>query len=94
MDYNYKIAGQIIGCIRTQRNMSQEVLSGLSGVARSHLAMIETGNKNANVDTLWRIAEALGMRLSEFFRMVENEIEKEGSQGKSIPGDEGQQGNF
>lgn len=88
MDYNYKIAGQVIGRIRTQRNMSQEVLSGLSGVARSHLAMIETGTKNANVDTLWRIAEALGMRLSEFLQLVETEIAKEGARGKYTSEDE------
>jgi len=31
--------------------------------------------KNANVDTLWRIAGALGMRLSDLIRMVEAEIE-------------------
>ncbi len=76
MDYNYKITGQMIARIRMKRSMSQEVLSGLSGVARSHLAMIETGSKNASVDTLWRITEALGLRLSEFFRMVEGEIER------------------
>ena len=76
MDYNCKVTGQIIGILRTQRGMSQEVLSGLSGVARSHLAMIETGTKNANVDTLWRISAALGMRLSELIQLVESEIEK------------------
>ena len=39
MKYNSRITGQIIGRLRTQRGMSQEVLSGLAGVARSHLAM-------------------------------------------------------
>lgn len=73
MDYDYRITGHIIGRLRVMRGMSQEVLSGLSGVARSHLAMIETGCKNANVDTLWRIAAALGIRLSELMRMVEGE---------------------
>jgi len=76
MDYNYKIAGQIIGRLRTQRGMSQEVLSGLSGIARSHLAMIETGNKNANVDTLWRIAQALDMKLSDLIKQIEDEHER------------------
>lgn len=73
MDYNKKITGIVIGRIRTTRGLTQEVLSGLSGVARSHLAMIETGTKNANVDTLWRIAAALDMSLSELIRMVEEE---------------------
>jgi Helix-turn-helix. len=73
MNYNYKITGQVIGRIRVRHKMSQEVLSGLSGVARSHLAMIESGSKNANVDTLWRIAEALDMRLSNLMQLVEEE---------------------
>ena len=79
MDYNYRITGQVIGRIRTQHGMSQEVLSGLSGVARSHLAMIETGSKNANVDTIWRIAEALDMRLSDLVRLIEVEHERSNS---------------
>ena len=56
MNYDYRAAGQIIGRIRVQREMSQVVLSGLAGVARSHLAMIESGSKNANVETLMCIA--------------------------------------
>ena len=77
MHYNSKITGQVIGILRTQRNMSQEVLSGLAGIARSHLAMIENGRKHANVETLWRIAQALDIRLSDLIRMVEEKIAEE-----------------
>ena len=74
MLYNSKITGQIIGILRTRRGMSQEVLSGLAGISRSHLAMIENGRKKANVETLWRIAAALDMPLSDLIRMVEETI--------------------
>lgn len=74
MNYNSKITGQIIGRLRAQQGLSQEVLSGLAGIARSHLAMIENGDKNANMNTLWRIAQALGLRLSELIRLAEEEI--------------------
>ena len=77
MNYDSRITGQVIGMLRSQRGMSQEVLSGLAGVARSHLAMIENGSKNANVDTLWRISSALGIRMSELMLMVENEITRQ-----------------
>lgn len=77
MDYNSRITGLIIGMLRTRRGMSQEVLSGLAGIARSHLAMIENGSKNANVDTLWRISLAMGIKMSELMQLVEAEIEKE-----------------
>ena len=71
--YDSRVTGRIIRELRMKQGVSQEVLSGLAGVARTHLTMIENGEKNANVDTLWRIADALGMRLSELIRMVEEE---------------------
>ena len=52
MLYNSQIVGQIIGKLRTERGMSQEVLSGLAGIARTHLTMIENGSKNASMETL------------------------------------------
>lgn len=76
MDYDNRITGQLIGMLRARKGMSQEQLSGLAGMARSHLAMIESGAKNPNVDTLWRIAGALGLPLSELVRRVEDEIQR------------------
>ena len=76
MNYDYRAAGRVIGRLRVQRGISQEVLSGLAGIARSHLAMIENGAKNASVTTLWRIAGALDMPLSELFLIIENELER------------------
>lgn len=74
MLYNSKTVGQIIGRLRTERGVSQEVLSGLAGIARSHLSMIENGSKTANVETLWKIANVLDMRLSELIFIVEEQI--------------------
>ena len=78
MQYNHFITGRIIRELREQRGLTQEVLSGLAAVARSHLAEIETGHTNANVETLWKISEALGMKMSDLMRMVEQTIEREG----------------
>ena len=72
--YDSHITGTIIRQLRMKQGISQEVLSGLAGVARTHLTMIENGEKNANVDTLWRIADALGMKLSELIRLVEKAV--------------------
>lgn len=79
MSYDNRITGKIIKGLRKKKGFTQDVLSGLAGIARSHLAMIESGEKNANVDTLWRISDALGLRLSELFLMVEDAISKEKS---------------
>ncbi|MGI6238049.1 MAG: helix-turn-helix domain-containing protein [Christensenellales bacterium] len=74
MPYNRYTIGRIIGRLRIQRGISQEVLSGLAGVSRSHLTMIENGRKTMRIDTLWNIAGALGIKLSDLFLMVEEEM--------------------
>ena len=78
MQYNHFITGRIIRELREQRGLTQEVLSGLAAFSRSHLAEIETGHTNANVETLWKISEALGMKMSDLIQMVEQAIEREG----------------
>lgn len=75
MQYNHFITGRIIRKLREQRGLTQEVLSGLAAVSRSHLAEIESGRINANVETLWRISEALDIKMSSLIRMVEEAIE-------------------
>ena len=75
MPYDSRVTGRVIARLRRNKGISQENLSAFAGVARSHLAMIETGAVRANVDTLWRISEALGIRLSELIRLAEEEME-------------------
>lgn len=75
--YDNKIAGRIIRRLRLKKGLSQEVLSGFACVSRSHLAMIENGTINATVETLWRISEALGIRLSQLMALIELEINSE-----------------
>ena len=73
MPYNSKAFGIVIARLRVERGLSQEAASGLSGIARSHLAMLENGRKTVKLDTLWRIADTLGVRASELVRLVEEE---------------------
>lgn len=74
MPYDHKIVGRIIRDIRQKRGLTQEVLSGLAGISRSHLAEIESGRTKANVETLWKITEALEMNLSELIQMTERHV--------------------
>ena len=71
MRYDNKITGYVIRELRIKRELTQEVLSGLAGIPRSHLAMIESGRISPKIDTLWKIAEALGMKLSELIGQIE-----------------------
>ncbi len=73
MKYDHRITAQIIGTLRVQKGMSQEMLASRAGMARSHYAMIESGAKRPDIETLWRIANALEFRLSDIIRMTEEQ---------------------
>lgn len=76
MQFNNKAVGRVVRNLRKSRGLSQDVLSGLAGIARTHLTMIENGGKQANFETLWRIAQALNMRPSELVARIERETEQ------------------
>lgn len=74
MHYDPQAAGRVIRRMRRQKHMTQDLLSGFAGIARSHLSMIENGTKQANMDTLWRIAQALEIAPSRLVAAIEEEI--------------------
>ena len=48
IEYNRYAVGRVVRRVRKEKQLSQEIASGLAGLARSHLAMIENGSKQAN----------------------------------------------
>ena len=75
MQFDYFAVGKVISDLRKEKGISQDVLSGFAGIARTHLTMIENGTKQANFETLWKIALALDIRPSELVARIEEEIE-------------------
>ena len=71
MPYNSKSFGTVVSRLRMRKGLSQEKLSGLAGISRSHLAAIENDKKTVRLDTLWRLADALGVKPDELIRMAE-----------------------
>ena len=78
MEFRAEAMAIVIRRLRKKRKFSQEVLSGLAGMERSHLGMVVTGGRIPNMYTIWRIADALDMRPSELVVLIEEEMEKMG----------------
>ncbi|WP_342710013.1 helix-turn-helix transcriptional regulator [Bradyrhizobium sp. B124] len=53
--------------IRVDRGISQEQLAYDAGIDRSYMGSLERLSENPTIDLLDRIAETLGVHLSEFF---------------------------
>ena len=71
-----KIVGRIIQCYRERKGVSQEVLSGLADMGRTHLSAIERGERKPTLETFYRISLALEVGASDLFRAIEKEITK------------------
>lgn len=74
IEFDRYAIGRVVRRLRKERGLSQEVFSGLAGLARSHLAMIENGDKQPNFETVWRIANAFDLSPHELVRQIEQEI--------------------
>ena len=55
------IIGEVIRTCRERKGLSQEVLSGLAGLDRTHYSKIERGLRSPTISTFFKIAQALDM---------------------------------
>lgn len=69
------VVGTVIQRIREEHRQSQELVSGLAGIGRSHLSAIERGERKPTMETFFRIAYALDIRPSELMRAIEEAME-------------------
>jgi XRE family transcriptional regulator, regulator of sulfur utilization len=56
--------GQVIRANRERRSLSQEALAVLANVDRSYLGEIERGTAVPSIETLQKLADGLGEKLS------------------------------
>lgn len=63
MSYETIRIGKRIAELRKAQGMSQAVLAEKCGMKQQNIARIENGQISAGIDTLARIADALGTRL-------------------------------
>lgn len=66
------IVGSILQRIREEKKMSQELVSGLAGIGRTHLSAIERGERKPTLETFFRIAYALSIRPSILMQAIED----------------------
>ena len=68
------LVGKVIQRIREKKRLSQEVVSGLADIGRTHLSAIERGERKPTLETFFKISDALSISPSELMREIEKEI--------------------
>lgn len=66
--------GKTIAFFRQQKGISQEVLSGLADIGRSHLSAIERGERKPTLETFYRICMALNVKMSDVIAELEKTL--------------------
>ena len=69
------IVGQVIQRVREEKRMSQDLVSGLAGIGRTHLSAIERGERKPTLETFYNLSLAMGIRPSALLKEIENEVE-------------------
>ena len=69
-----RIVGRVIQRFREKKGLSQDVLSGLADIGRTHLSAIERGERKPTLETFYRICIALNIKPSDLFSAIEKEI--------------------
>ena len=66
-----QVVGRVLRAYRLERGLSQEVLSGLAGLDRTHYSKLERGLRSPNLETLFRLAQALDVAPHVLVRAIE-----------------------
>ena len=66
--------GEAIAHCRKSKKISQDVLSGLADIGRTHLSAIECGARKPTLETLYRISIALDMKMSDIVKEIEKRL--------------------
>lgn len=69
------LIGKVIQRCRIEKGLTQEVLSGLAGLDRTHYSKIERGLRSPTIDTLFKIAGALGVPPHQLIIWIENAVD-------------------
>lgn len=68
-----KTVGRVIAQFRNAKGLSQEVVSGLADIGRTHLSMIERGERKPTLETLFKICDAMKISPSEVVKEIETQ---------------------
>lgn len=71
-----KVIGEIVKEKRLEMNKGILLFGYEYDISNSSIAMVEKGQRDVQITTLWKIANALGMSFSEFVKEIEKRLPK------------------
>lgn len=66
--------GQVLQALRLEKGLTQEALALEAGTERSHISALERAEKGPSLNTILRLARALGVSAGQIMSMVEDKL--------------------
>ncbi len=66
--------GKLLKNLRMAKGLSQEQMSFKTGLTRNFISLIECGNRQPTIKSLFAIADALDEKPSDIIKMLESSI--------------------
>ncbi|MCI8551594.1 MAG: helix-turn-helix transcriptional regulator [Lawsonibacter sp.] len=66
------IVGRVLAEYRERKGLTQDVLSGLAGLDRTHYSKLERGLRSPTLDTLFKIGQALDIPPHVIVKAIED----------------------
>ncbi len=70
-----ELLGEMIKQVRKDRNLTQEELGKLVGVQKAQISKLERSTKNARIDTIIRVFNALKAKVNFSVELIESRLE-------------------
>ena len=67
--------GDILRQLREKKGLTQEELSGLATLDRTHYSKIERGLRIPTIDTIFKISFALDIKPHELIKIIEEKVD-------------------
>ena len=71
---NTQIVGQVLTQFRERKGLTQDILSGLAGLDRTHYSKLERGLRCPTLDTVFKIGQALDIAPHIILQAIENAL--------------------
>lgn len=69
--------GQVLRELRKRQGLSQEKLAHDAGLERNYVSLLELGRNSASIKTVFKLADALSISVTEFMAFAEDRIAAE-----------------
>jgi transcriptional regulator with XRE-family HTH domain len=76
--------GRVLRHLRTELGLSQEALALSAELQRNYISLMELGQNQPTITTIFKLASSLGIEPSELVKMVESEIKRKKHQKDQI----------